>query len=88
MLHGLDFPSLYLELFTIRSLSGRSYSTLAENMLHALKTIGSSLASTRIEDPANTNNVLSDDLKLAEKQAIAHLASRSAGEQYWERIIR
>jgi hypothetical protein len=86
-LRGLDFPSLYLELFTIRALSGRSHTTLADNVLHALRTIGSSLASARIEDPANTNNVLSDDLMQYEKERIAGMAAQSAGEQYWEDII-
>jgi hypothetical protein len=87
MLHGLDFPSLYLELFTINSLSGRSCSTLSENLFHALRTIGSSLASTRIVDPANTNNILSDDLTQTEKQKIASQAGLSAGKQYWKDII-
>ena len=82
-----DFPSLYLELFTIQALSGRSQSALAENVLHALCTIGSSLTSTRIEDPANTNNVLSDDLTRQEKERIASLATQSTREQYWESII-
>jgi len=87
MLNNLDFPSLYLELFTIQSLSGRSRSTLAENVLHALRAIGTSLTSTRVEDPANTNNILSDDLTQAEKQRIATLAAQSAREQSWGRII-
>jgi hypothetical protein len=87
MLHGLEFPSLYLELFTIDTLRGRSGSVLAENVLHVLRTIGSSLTSTRIIDPANTNNVLSDDLTQAEKQKVAAQATQSAREQYWERII-
>jgi hypothetical protein len=87
MLHGLDFPSLYLELFTIDALSGRSRSGLAENVLHALRAIGSSLTSTRIVDPANTNNILSEDLTQAEKQRIAAQAGQSAREQSWGRII-
>lgn len=86
-LHGLDFPSLYLELFTIQSLSGRSQSALAENVLHALKTVGTSLAFTRIVDPSNTNNVLSDDLTKLEKERIAGLATQSVLEPYWEKII-
>lgn len=86
-LRSLDFPSLYLELFTIQSLSGRSQPTLAENLLHALRTIGTSLASTRIEDPSNTNNVLSDDLTKQEKERIASLAAQSARQQYWKDII-
>lgn len=87
MLHRLEFPSLYLELFAIDALSGRSRSTLAENVLHGLRTIGTSLTSTQIVDPANTNNVLSDDLTQAEKQHVAAQASRSAREQSWESII-
>lgn len=87
LLHGLDFPSLYLELYVIDALSRRSRSTLAENILHALRTIGSSLASTRIVDPANTNNVLSVDLTQAEKQRVATQAVESAREPYWENII-
>jgi hypothetical protein len=86
-LHGLDCQSLYLELFTIQSLSGRSQSTLAENVLYVMRTIGTSLASTRIEDPSNTNNVLSDDLTNQEKERIATLASQSARQQYWKDII-
>ncbi len=87
MLHGLEFPSLYLELFTIDALLGRSRSTLADNVLHVLRTIGSSLVSTRIVDPANTNNVLSEDLTQTEKQRIAAQADRSAREPTWGRII-
>lgn len=87
MLHGLDFPSLYLELSTIDALSGHSRSTLANNVVHALRTIGSSLTSKRVVDPANTNNVLSDDLTQNEKQRIAAQAAQSANEQSWGRII-
>ena len=86
-LHGFDFPSLHLELFTIQALSGHSRTTLADNVLHALRTIGASLSSTRIVDPANTNNVLSDDLTKAEKEHIASRAAQSAREQYWKDII-
>ncbi len=87
MLHDLDFPSLYLEMFVIDSLSRRSHSILAENVIHALKTVGSSLESIQIIDPANTNNILSDDLTQAEKKYIAAKAARSACEQYWSSII-
>lgn len=86
-LRELDFPSLYLELFTIQALAGRSRTALAENVLHTLRTIGTSLTSTLIEDPANTNNALSDDLTMQEKERVASLASQSAREQYWEKII-
>ena len=87
MLHGLDFPSLYLELFTIRSLFGRPHGALATNVTHALRAIETSLVSTNIQDPSNTNNVLSDDLTTAEKQRIASVAATSARQHQWEKII-
>ena len=87
MLHNLEFPSLYLELFALQALSGRSRAAVASNVLHALGAIGSSLTSTRIVDPANTNNILSEDLTRSEKQRAALQASKSASEQHWSRII-
>lgn len=87
LLRNLEWPSLYLEMFTIRALSGRSRSVLADNVLHALRAVGNSLTSTRIEDPANTNNVLSDDLSAQEKQRIASLAAQSVQEPSWGMII-
>jgi hypothetical protein len=38
-------------------------------------------------DPANTNNILSDDLTKQEKARIASLAAQSARQQYWKDII-
>lgn len=86
-LRGLDFPSFYLELFVIEALKYKPRDQLAANVLAALNAIAGSLITTRIVDPANSNNVVSDDLTVAEKSAIAAQAKLSAGEQYWERII-
>ncbi len=86
-LHSLSFPSFYLELAVIEGLKGRSKTNLAANVLHSLNHIGASLPTSRIVDPANTNNVISDDLTLAEKNAVARQAKASAGEQYWRDII-
>jgi hypothetical protein len=87
LLRNLDWPSLYLELFTVQALTGCSRTALADNVLRALRTVGTSLTSTRVEDPANTNNVLSDELTGHEKQRIAGLAAQSAREQYWGKIV-
>jgi hypothetical protein len=86
-LHSIEFPSLYLELFTIRALSGHSYLTLADNVFHVLRTIGSSLDSISIEDPANTNNILSNDLTRKEKERISFIAAQSVLEHNWGGII-
>lgn len=86
-IHQLAWPSLYLDLFVINALAGRSTDSLAHNVLHLLDSIGESLETTGIVDPANPDNVLSDDLTPHEKKAIAEQAKKSASQQHWEDII-
>lgn len=86
-LHGLSFPSFYLELIVIEGLKGRSKSNLAANVLHALNYIGQNLPTKRIVDPANTNNIISADLSATEKGIVAQQAKISAAKQYWKEII-
>jgi hypothetical protein len=86
-LHGLDFPSFYLELATIRALEGRLRGRLADNVFAALNYLGARLASDRILDPANTNNVVSDDLTVAEKLKVAAQARASAAKSNWSQIV-
>ena len=86
-LHGLSFPSFYLELMVIEGLKGRSRSNLAANVLHALEYIGENLPTKRIVDPANTNNIISADLLAREKGIVAQQAKISVAKQYWKEII-
>lgn len=86
-LRRIDFPSFYLELMVIEALRGRSTTDLANNVLHALRYIDGNLGTTRIVDPANTNNLISADLTTAEKTSIAARARESATAGTWEEII-
>jgi len=86
-IHKLYWPSLYLELFVINALAGRSTDALAHNVLHVLDTLGESLETTCIVDPANLDNVLSNDLTPEEKKALAEQAKETAAQQHWEDII-
>jgi hypothetical protein len=86
-LHSLSFQSFYLELTAITALNRRSTNDLASNVLHSLNYISESLLSARVVDPANTNNVISDDLTSPEKQVIAARARQSCQEKTWEKII-
>jgi hypothetical protein len=92
-LHNLSFPSVYMEYLVIKNiLSGRSTNSsyLADNFLHILselsKNIGNPLYS-RIVDPSNTNNVLSDLLTSTEKLNIFNQAKASFNQQYWRNIL-
>jgi hypothetical protein len=86
-LNNLDISSFYLELATIDALSGRPIGQVAANAFHALQYLGTYLPAMRIVDPANTNNILSDDYTSQEKRAIAAAAATAAQKPYWKQII-
>jgi hypothetical protein len=86
--HNLDFPSFYLELTVIDALWGRPQGTnLAANVSKCLEYIRDSLETASVIDPANTANVVSDDLTAAEKKKIAQTAGKSRNEPYWEQVL-
>jgi hypothetical protein len=87
---GLDFPSFYLELSVIRALAGVStaFTTLENRVQTVFEYLRDSFSSARIVDPANTNNVVSDDLTISEKQAISAAARTARAAAYWSDIVR
>lgn len=84
---GLDFPSFYLELAVIAALRG-SGGTLSERVWKALTYFRDNLATARLIDPSNTNNVISDDLTTAEKASIVAAARTALGAKNWNEIVR
>ena len=84
---GLDFPSFYLELMTIAALRG-SGGSLSQRVWNALIYIRDNLATARVVDPVNTNNVISDDLTAAEKATIVAAARAALGAKNWSEIVR
>ena len=85
--HSVDFPSIYLETFVIESLRGRSLNSPAENFLYLLGDIRENIQYRRVVDPANANNVLSDELSQMEKRKLQSMADSSISEQYWGDIV-
>jgi hypothetical protein len=85
--HNLDFPSFYLELTVMKALARRSFSELASNFLRVLEYISTQLTTDSIEDPSNTNNIVSDDLTLAEKRIVATQAKASREVPGWENTL-
>jgi hypothetical protein len=86
MQKGLDFPSFYLELATISALTG-SRDGLSGNVWNVFKYLRDTFPGARIIDPANTNNVISDDLSQAEKNAIRDAAAAALKASDWNQII-
>jgi hypothetical protein len=85
---GLDFPSFYLELVALRALGTFStYGDLARNVSKVFDFLRDDFVFARIVDPANTNNIISDDLTLKEKQRISAAAASARRTQYWRDIV-
>jgi len=85
-LNGLSFPSFYLELTVLEALYGCSTTALSENFVRVLRYLTNTFSTARVVDPANTNNVISDDLTAAEKARIAHAAALSLAAN-WNQVI-
>jgi hypothetical protein len=86
-LNKLDFPSFYMELAVINCLSGRSYSDLNGNFWHVLGFLSGDFVNSRYLDPANTNNVISDDLSVSERQQIRSAAQIACTKPDWAQIV-
>lgn len=87
-LHGLTFPSFYLELICIRALEGQPLAGyFSDKLRRALTFIAENLESVRVTDPANTANIISDELTLTEKRTIMAQASRTLAKRSWEEVI-
>lgn len=91
-LNKLDFPSIYLEYMAINTLSGKSKDStkLADNFWFVLQELSkdtSNPLNSRIVDPANSTNILSDLLNATEKKAIITKAKTAAGQKNWNDIV-
>ncbi|MCR5881211.1 hypothetical protein [Phenylobacterium sp. J367] len=84
---GLDWPSFYLELTVIRALGVFStYGDLAANVSKVFEFLRDEFLRARIVDPANGNNIISDDLTVAEKERIS-VGARARATHYWKHIV-
>jgi hypothetical protein len=79
--------SLALELITINGCSGLSADNLENQMSATFRHIADNILSTRLVDPANTNNVISDDMTNSDKLAIQAGAKAAIAAQYWSQVF-
>jgi hypothetical protein len=84
---NLDFPSFYLELTVINALAGK-YGTLSERVWIVFQYLRDTFPTARVVDPANTNNIISDDLTDAEKSKIRVAAVASLAATNWNQIVK
>lgn len=83
----VEFPSFYLELTTIAALKESPRDRTGENFRTTLEYLANGFAETTFVDPANPNNVVSDDLTAHEKDAVKRAAQKSLSLESWERMV-
>jgi len=86
-LYSLYFPSIYLELTVIEALKYRNVGDLANNFWGVLTYLRDQFTSKRVEDPSNSNNIISDTLYQTEKATIATKARELISKPTWSEII-
>ena len=86
-IHGLDLPSVYLELTVLDALYNKSVNDLANNFWAVLIYLKDNFIDSSVIDPANTNNKISDMLYKCEKETISTKAKESLSKKTWEEII-
>ncbi len=91
-INALDFPSIYLEYLLITKIliyKSKDIENLSDNLNHAFHELakydGNPLFSV-LDDPANSNNRLSDILSADEKVKIIERARKASSEKYWENV--
>jgi hypothetical protein len=83
----LDFPSFYLELTVINALPRLFPESLSGNVWRAFQYFRDRFTAARVVDPANTNNVISDDLTVADKRKIEAAAEQALAANSWSQIV-
>ena len=92
-LNNLEFPSIYLEYLLIDNIlfnKPRDTSNLTNNFWHVLNQLSLDIGNplnSRIVDPANTANIISDLISSTEKNLIINKAKDSIQKPYWQQIV-
>ncbi len=91
-LNGLEFPSIYLEYLLIKKIllnKSTDINNLADNVIYIFQELSKNEGNplySRIEDPANTTNILSNLLTQAEKVKIISTA-KTALQSNWDQVF-
>jgi hypothetical protein len=79
--------SLALELLTIDGCSGTPTDSLEKQLIAALQYLRDKILTIRLIDPANTNNVISDEITDADRRSIKQSAQAALDAQYWKDVF-
>jgi hypothetical protein len=84
---SLDLPSLYLESTVLQALASERFGQLADNFLAVLRYLSHRFEHAVVADPANADNILSNDLSASAKKAIATAARDALYDENWQKML-
>lgn len=84
----LDLPTFNLELAVIAALRRREHGDLADNVWEVLGYLETLFPARSLLDPANANNIVSDQMTAAQKEAVRKAAQYARTLPSWSEIIR
>jgi hypothetical protein len=84
---GLRMKSFVLEQLVIRGASGTRFDNLENQFVAVLKFLSANATTARVEDPANSGNVLSNDVSLIDKQNLAAAAQWALNVTSWSSVF-
>ena len=87
MRNRLTWPSFFLELSVLHALRNQTGASLGESIRCAFEYLSCGFEQAVIADPANPENIVSDQLPGAHKASIASAARKALAAQDWKEVI-
>jgi hypothetical protein len=83
--HGVPLKTFALEILAARALTGHRRDDYGKALWTIFQFIAKEMRTVRLEDPANTNNIL--DITLQDRNSAAQKALESLSAQNWNQIL-
>ena len=87
MRKNVPIKTFIIESCVIERCKGYDRSKLEPQLLAAFRYIRDNIQNTKIVDPANSNNIISEDVTKEQKNRIRKLAIQAIEAQYWNQVF-
>lgn len=83
--HAVPLKTFALELLAARALHGLQKDDLAAALATVLRFISTQMEGVRLQDPANTNNIL--EITTEDRRTATQVAAKCLRESYWQQVV-
>jgi hypothetical protein len=85
--HSLGLRSFFVELLVARVLKDAGVNGYDNKLMTMFRYIVNNIQTVQIKDPANSNNIISDQIPSPTKQLVAYQAQRAIDARYWSEVV-